>query len=389
MTNLHRIYPQHYLDDWSYSVSSSNHQFLFPLEKHTDAGAKAMRTLFAPAAGAFYIYQPSKRRRVFNKAADMLEEGNLPGFEYAISFLYDKYCRNHSISSISQTGHTLYYFLIFLSERGRQGVEEVRRKDIAAYVEHEQERGLKVNSVRNHLHTVYAFLKYLVNNDLLPAEILLKKIRLQLPDILPKAIPYEDLQKILFHITKKRDRALILLLLHTGMRIGELLQVKMTDIVFSERKILLFLGEKNLQGRVVYYSETAEKALNEWLEIKPASSSFLICNNRGRQLSYVSAWMVMKEAVERAGLQDKGYSLHSLRHSFATNMLNAGMRLEVLQQLLGHQTIDMTLRYARISNVTREESYFRAMEIVEKGGGHEHDRVNSELQAVFEEKELL
>ena len=97
----------------------------------------------------------------------------------------------------------------------------------------------------------------------------------------------------------------------------------------------------------------------------------------------------MKDAVQNAGLGHKAYSLHSLRHTFATNMLNAGMRLEVLQQLLGHLNIDMTLRYARISNVTREEAYFQAMAIIEKGDSHEHDRVNPELQAVFEEKKLL
>jgi len=70
-------------------------------------------------------------------------------------------------------------------------------------------------------------------------------------------------------------------------------------------------------------------------------------------------------------------------------MLNAGLRVEVLQQLLGHLNIDMTLRYARISNTTREEAYFKAMTVIEKGDRHEHDRVNPELQAVFEEKKLL
>jgi site-specific recombinase XerD len=101
----------------------------------------------------------------------------------------------------------------------------MKRSDIAAYVEHEQERGFKINSVRNHLHTLYAFLRYLTNNDVLSADILQKKIRIKLPEVLPRAIPVEDLQQILQAITSIRDRALILLLLHTGMRIGELLRV--------------------------------------------------------------------------------------------------------------------------------------------------------------------
>ena len=85
------------------------------------------------------------------------------------------------------------------------------------YVEHEQERGLEINSVSNHLHTLYAFLRYLTNNDVLSADILQKKIRIKLPGVLPSAIPAEDLQQILQAITSVRDRALVLLLLHTGI----------------------------------------------------------------------------------------------------------------------------------------------------------------------------
>lgn len=389
MTSTLNFLENHYPTDWLQSVYSSNHSFLIPLQDHVNNEAESIRTLFAPSAGALYVYHPSKRRRALNKSVDKLEASCLPGFEYVISFLYDKYRRNHSVSSISQTGSTLHAFLSFYDALGRQEISRIQRKQIAQYVEHEQERGLKINSVRNHLHTVYAFLNYLVNNDILPPEILLKKIRLRLPEVLPKAIPAEDLDKILQSLTSVRDRALILLLLHTGMRIGELLKVKMTDIVRSERKILLYVGEKNLHGRAVYYSSIAEKALSEWLAIKDIGSKYLFYGNRGNELSYVRAWMIMNKSVKIAGLAHKGYSLHSLRHTFATNMLNAGLRLEVLQQLLGHLNIDMTLRYARISDMTREDAYFKAMEIIEKECDHEHDRVNPELQAVFEEKKFL
>jgi integrase/recombinase XerD len=379
----------YYPNNWLQSVHSANHSFLFPLEDHANIDAESIRTLFSPAAGAFYVYRPSKLKQILDRAVDKLEASSLPGFEYAIAYLTEKYRRNHSVSSLGQTGHTLRLFLSFFNALGRGNITDIKRSDIAAYVENEQERGLKINSVRNHLHTVYAFLGYLVNNEVLPADILLKKIRIKLPEVLPRAIPTEDLRKILQTITKIRDRALILLLLHTGMRIGELLRVKMADINPSERKILLYLGEKNLHGRVVYYSSAAEQALDKWLVIRETASDYLFYGYAGRQLSYVVAWMIMKEAVQKAGLEHKGYSLHSLRHTFATNMLNAGLRLEVLQQLLGHLTIDITLRYARISNMTREDAYFKAMAIIEKGDSHEHDRVNPELQAVFEEKKLL
>ncbi|MDW7774335.1 MAG: tyrosine-type recombinase/integrase, partial [Desulfobulbaceae bacterium] len=112
--------------------------------------------------------------------------------------------------------------------------------------------------------------------------------------------------------------------------------------------------------------------------------------SRGREnMSYVTAWITMKNLLAKAGLGDKGYSLHSLRHTFATDMLNAGLRLEVLQQLLGHCSIEITRRYARMSDTTRETEYFKAMAIIEQGARHEPYRVNTQLQAVFEEKKLV
>ncbi len=389
MTVSQGLLESYYPNDWIDSVQSSQHSFIFPLHDHEKRDADSIQKLFAPSAGALYVYRPSKRRRVLNRAVNKLEETALPGYEHVISHLYDKYRRNLAISTISQTGRTLIGFLSFLQTLGRLSIEDISRKDISAYVEHEQERGLKINSVRNHLHTVYAFIQYLVDNEVLPLDILYKKIRIKLPEVLPRAIPAEDLQQILVAITTVRDRALILLLLHTGMRIGELLKVKMADIIFPERKVLLFLGEKNLHGRVVYYSREAEQALNKWLAIRNPSSEYLFYGHAGREFSYVGAWNIMKKAVQEAGLEQRGYSLHSLRHTFATNMLNAGLRLEVLQQLLGHLTIDITLQYARISDISREDAYFKAMTVIEKGGNHVHDRVNPELRAVFEEKELL
>ncbi|BHH85194.1 tyrosine-type recombinase/integrase [Desulforhopalus sp. 52FAK] len=389
MTITTSISESFYPKDWLEPLYSTSHSFLVPLEVHSNPDAKSIRTLFAPSAGALYVYRPSRRRRALNKAVDKLEATRLPGFEYVISYLYDKYRRNHSVSSISQTGGTLHAFLSFYKELGGKHIEDIQRSDIAGYVEHEQDRKLKINSVRNHLHSVYAFLRYLTDHEVLPLDILHKKIKLKMPEVLPRAIPTEDLQRILSVITKVRDRAFILLLLHTGMRIGELLSLKLVDIIFHERKILLYIGEKNLHGRTVYYNSAAEEALLDWLRIRNKNSDHLFYGNTGGELSYVGGWNIMKMALEKCGLKHKGYSPHSLRHTFATNMLNAGMRLEVLQQLLGHLTIDITLRYAKISNVTREDAYFEAMAIIEKGGRHEHDRVNPELQAVFEEKKLL
>jgi site-specific recombinase XerD len=85
-------------------------------------------------------------------------------------------------------------------------------------------------------------------------------------------------------------------------------------------------------------------------------------------LCYTSARNIFVKYIGAARLQDKGYTLHSLRHTFASELLNAGMRLECLQLLLGHREIEMTRRYARLTDKSREEEYFRAMAIIEQGG---------------------
>jgi site-specific recombinase XerD len=236
---------------------------------------------------------------------------------------------------------------------------------------------------------VYTFIKFLVEQEIQPQAILSKKIHLKLPDLLPRAIPPEHITTLLSAISTARNRTLILLLLRTGLRVGELLNVKVSDIILPERKILIYLAEKTDQGRVVYFGSDAETALKEWLKIRSQQKDYLFYSSTKEKLTYAAARKVFVKVLERADLSHYGYSLHSLRHTFATDMLNAGLRLEVLQQILGHESIEMTLRYARLSDTTRENEYLRAMTVIEKGGHHVSRRISTQLQAVFEEKKLL
>ena len=85
-------------------------------------------------------------------------------------------------------------------------------------------------------------------------------------------------------------------------------------------------------------------------------------------MSYSTARSRFSRYLKSAGLGEKGYTVHCLRHTFASELLNAGMRLECLQQLMGHKDIEVTRRYARLTDRTREEEYFQAMAIIERGG---------------------
>ena len=333
-------------------------------------------------------YIASYKRHITHRWCSRLATGGLPGSELAIEYLYGKYIKNLSVSVINQSGRIILYFLGFLERQGTT-IYTLTRQDISAFVQYEQDREQKPASVVNYLRAVYAFIVFLVDQGVLPYTIMQPKIKVKLPQALPRAIPAEDVKRLLEAITTVRDRALILLLLRTGMRIGELLGVKVSDINLTERKILIYVGEKNYQGRAVYYNKDAKQALQHWLTERDTQSDYLFPGRSGQgTLGYVTAWSAMRRALERAGLSDKGYSLHHLRHTFATDMLNAGMRLEVLQQILGHQEIEMTLRYAKMTDLTRENEYFKAMDRIEQGERHAPRRVHTELQKVFEEKKL-
>jgi integrase/recombinase XerD len=294
---------------------------------------------------------------------------DLSGKEHFENYMLYKWRMNHKPSTLKSSFIAVSSFLIFYGDIGKSHIEEIVNNDLEAFIEHEQDRGLKVTTVRTRLHILFAFLRFLIEQDIIDGRILKRKIKLKVPDFLPRAIAPGDVRKILSVIKEIRDRALILVLLRTGMRIGELLGLKMIDLDVHERKIHIYEGEKNYLGRVVYLSDDALMAVKLWLSKRDQGKEYLFYGLRSN-LCYTSARNIFTRYLRETGLQHKGYTIHSLRHTFASELLNAGMRLECLQLLLGHRDIEMTRRYARLTDRSREEEYFRAMEIIEQGGIH-------------------
>jgi site-specific recombinase XerD len=327
------------------------------------------------------------RRKVLERFKLRLAAANLPGHDFALAFLGDNYRQGLSANTIRSNGSVILAFLNFLQANGRSIA--LCKGDLEAYIESEQDRNLAIRSVDIKIKVLYSFLSFLVDNNVVEPIILTSRLRVKLPEPLPRSIAPEDLEKLLLVLDDIRDRAMILLLLRTGMRIGELLELQVADIDLPEQKIMIYIGEKNYQGRVVFFSDDAREALLAWLAIRNPEKRYLFYGRCG-PLTYVSAWYRITNCFKKAGLSQKPYSPHCLRHTFATEVLNAGMRLEVVQQLLGHQSIELTRRYAKLSSPTREDEYFRAMTKIEKGGpDDEPDRFNHKLQAVFEKKKLF
>jgi site-specific recombinase XerD len=259
-------------------------------------------------------------------------------------------------------------FLSFYGKSGKSDIERIERVDLEGFIEQEQGRGLRISTVRTRLACIIAFLHYLMEHEVIPSSVLKRGIKLKLPDTLPRAINPADIRKLLTVIEDTRDRALFLLLLRTGIRIGEALGLRLSDLDIKGRKVHLFVGEKNSMGRVVYLSDDALFAIKLWLRRMDKNKDFIFYGQGNGHLCYSTGRGLFVKYLKKAGLDQKGYTVHCLRHTFASELLNAGMRLECLQQLLGHQDIEVTRRYARLTDTTREEEYFRAMARIEKGG---------------------
>jgi integrase/recombinase XerD len=213
--------------------------------------------------------------------------------------------------------------------------------------------------------SLYAFMRFLADEGVMSPELLKRKIHIKLPIKLPKSIEPDDEDRILAKIDKVRDKALILLLLRTGMRIGELLKTTMQDISLEEQLIRIYESEKTGTGRVVYFSNDAAEALYQWLMKRDYWKKYLFHGPRDKAISYEAARTIFKKYVDKAGLSHKGITLHCLRHTYATRLLNAGMHIEVLRDLLGHCNLEQTRRYANLTDKTRKSEYFKAMAIIE------------------------
>ena len=290
-----------------------------------------------------------------------------PAKDYVEDYLRHLHRRNCKFTTLSSKLTALQLFLSFTEDLGKRHIEEITREDLEAFVEHEQDRGLSMVSVKTRLSAIYAFLRFWHDKGVVSSELLVRKIRLRLPEPLPRAIDPDDVNRLLAVLDEVRDRAMILVLLRTGMRIGELLNTQVRDLNLSERKIAIYEAEKNGVGRVVYISKDALCALKAWLRRREPNNVLVFYGQGRSSLTYNGARLMFLKYLKKAGLGHKGYSLHCLRHTFASEMLNAGMRLECLQPLLGHSNIEVTRRYAKLTDRTREEEYFRAMEIIEKG----------------------
>lgn len=240
----------------------------------------------------------------------------------------------------------------------KHGIDPVRASlhDLQAFV---FDTFKDVSSVRTQarliagVHSFYRFLLYHHYIEQDPSELLeTPKKELHLPDVLSldeidSMIAQIDMSKAESH----RNRAIIEMLYGSGLRVSELVNLKLSDIYIREG-YLRIVGKGNKQ-RLVPISRESVKWFGYWLEdrgrldVKPEAIDIAFLNRYGRQLTRAMIFTIIKTLARNAGIQ-KTISPHTLRHSFATHLLQNGADLRIIQQLLGHESISTTEIYTHV-----------------------------------------
>ena len=224
---------------------------------HSDLQRTSISSDFQiPAVKAPRYYQTPLRFKIhpegcleaLGKILKRLARMDLPGKDQVGAYLHHLTLCNRRPRTLYSRFGAILLFLVLIRDGGRTSLEAITRRDVEAFIEQEQDRGIKITTIRTRLVSVQAFLRYLVEEGIVSAELFNRRIRLQLPERLPRAMDLDDLQKLLSVIRDVRDRALILILLRTGMRIGELLNTRMVDHQRAEDRDLRRREEPSGKG---------------------------------------------------------------------------------------------------------------------------------------------
>jgi len=194
---------------------------------------------------------------------------------------------------------------------------------------------------------------------------------LRLPKPLPRFLKEEEIRRLLAVISKRRDRAVFLLMLRCGLRVEEVAELTVDALDLIRNRIEVHRG-KGGKGRVVYISKDACEALRSYLETRPPGAFkklFLVEKGtyKNKPISVRGIQKRMEYYGRKAGVP---VHCHQLRHTMATQLLNADADLATIQDLLGHSSVTTTQRYCKVSNLKVQRDYFNAMAKVEvKYGG--------------------
>lgn len=267
--------------------------------------------------------------------------------------------RGLSHNTLSNYRRDIIRYLDWLEEAGRHELAEVSPTDVEAYVADLRRSGLAASSTGRALVVARGLHKFAVQEGVVDVDVAVDVSPPATGRHLPDTLSIQEVATLLDSVPDDdlatpvdlRDKALLELLYGTGARISEVTGLLVDD--FADNDGILRIEGKGGKQRLVPVGSKARAAVDGYLvRARPlfsrGKSHALLLNSRGGPLSRQSAWAVLKKAVERAGL-DKDISPHTLRHSYATHLLEGGADVRVVQELLGHSSVTTTQIYTHVT----------------------------------------
>lgn len=244
---------------------------------------------------------------------------------------------------------------------------DVDIKLIDKYLQNLKKNGLNSRSIRRHITSIKEFHKYLVRIKHLKKDITINIENIKVSKKLPVVIADNDIESILdvklTNAYKYRDKAMLELMYGSGLRVSELINLTIYNIDF-EQEIILVEG-KGHKERFVPMNHYTKQALLDYIEVRPSlikkknkDYDKLFLNNHGEGITRHGFNYILKNILKEKNINDK-ITPHSLRHTFATDLLNNGADLRSIQELLGHSDLTTTRIYTHVANNKLKEDYIK------------------------------
>ena len=248
---------------------------------------------------------------------------------------------NYSEQTIKNYLSALNLFLKYIQNLN---IKEVTDKDIQDYLYYCKSKKKYSYSSMKQVIAAISYLYKKVFNKPIPDAL---NVKFRKPNTLPNVLSQKEISKILSVTTNLKHKTILLLIYSAGLRLGELLNLKISDIDSQSMKIHIRQG-KGKKDRYIMLSENVLNILREYYKMyKP--EEFIIEGQNGGKYSPKSVQSVFKRALLKAGIKKKA-TVHTLRHSFATHLLDDGTDIRYIQELLGHKRLETTQIYTHVSS---------------------------------------
>jgi site-specific recombinase XerD len=242
---------------------------------------------------------------------------------------------------------------------GDRSPGEITHRDIDRFVNSQVAHGFKPATINRRLAAILAFFTYLADEDpALVCPVLPRRHFLRQPQRLPRPVKEDDLRHFFAVIEDTRDKAMFILMLRCGLRIGEVASLLLSDLFLDEPSPRLVVHGKGSRERTVYLSPQAERLLRGYLaERPPARSDFVFLSY---QLDGLSTTAIHKRLMRYREQAEVHLTCHRLRHSFANDLLSAGAPVTTIQVLLGHRWLETTQIYVQANDRQVQADYYAA-----------------------------